>query len=281
MSRVKTQVDIRDSGYRPTFYKRSMDWETPLYLGLEWELEWGRRGQTEDCDDVRFQDVCNIDEILNKNRACSNPFYYKRDYSLDHGVEFVTKPLTLQYIHNKVNIKEVVDYMVTKSKFNPATNCGIHVHLSKKFFTPSDLIKLRMFFSINQRALKKYSERSGERQERWAKFETGYNVKKFLNEKKRKGDHYDNRMRNRGYACTFGSNIKDKTIEIRLFASTTKHKRLVSILQFCDAVSHFMKAVGLGAVAKEECWKTFTDWCEQTNRYGHLIDDFEKKGLLW
>ena len=50
-------------------------------------------------------------------------------------------------------------------------------------------------------------------------------------------------MGSRSYACSFYTNYKNKTIELRLFKSTTNHKKLVSILQFCDAVSYFVKEI--------------------------------------
>lgn len=281
------RIEIKSSRYSPKCYKRKMKWEKNLFLGLELELEnESIEDEDFDCDcefgececdykdetDKLNEDLVNVDRILKKHSKTTNPFYYKDDGSLDNGVEFVTKPMSLQYMHNNINIKEVLDFINTKTKFCSKESCGIHVHLSKDFFTPLELVKLRIFFSVNEKPLSIFSGRSEDSIDQWARFEKGYRIKDFLNGNRR-------RMVTREYACSFLTNTNGKTVEIRLFASTTNHKKLISILQFADAVSYFLKENSIITIQKKSCWKTFIDWCDQKNRYGHLMEELENVNL--
>ena len=269
-AKVVKEVKLNDSCYIPKIRKRKMKWENTLSLGLEWELQ-----NMGNCDKRRRIDLTGVDKVLRDNKSKSNPFHYKTDCSVPNGVEFVTQPVTLQYLHNKINLKKVTDYMKKETKFKETSACGIHVHLDKAFFSCLELVKLRLFFSVNGKKLEKFSGRSKNNIDRWARYESGYTVKDFLYHKKTQ----DEAVKSRRYACSFKTNTGDKTIELRMFASTTNHKRLIAILQFCDAVSYFLRDCSIMAISKKTCWNTFINWCYDQNRYQHLMEDFENVNL--
>jgi len=254
--------------YTPKFRKRKMGWENSLCLGLEIELEHESSNE-----DIRNASLSKVNKKLQKLKTRTNPFYYKRDGSLSNGVEFVAQPMTLQYIHNKTNMYNFFETIINND-FIAKSCCGIHVHLSKDFFKPIELIKLRMFFSINKKQLIKFSQRNGTNIDKWAKIEN-YSVNDFLHGKKT----CTGSTSIRSSACSFASHLRNKTIEIRLFNSTTNHKRFIAITQFCDAIGYFVKDIGIGAISKQDCWKTFVNWCEQKNRYNNLIEEFENEHL--
>jgi len=278
---TKPKELLNQSSYRPKKQKRKMKWENTLCLGLEWELDVISMNRI---DYTRTEDLEKVDKLL---RNCSrklqttNPFYYKYDCSVDKGVEFVTVPVTLQYIHNKMALYKVAEFINTQTSFRATDQCGIHVHLDKDFFTPLEISKLRIFFSVNIPYLSKFSKRKEKQLMDWSRFESGYRVKDFVNGYRKE----DSITQSRRYACSFCTNVFDtkkktpKTIELRLFASTTDPDRLVSILQFCDALAYFIKDHSSMTVSSKKCWKTFVDWCKKQNRYNHLVKELIRDNL--
>lgn len=264
---------IHSCAYRPKHRKLKMKWENSLHMGLELELNHISLGWNND----REEDLKEVDKVIKSNSQYVRPFYYKEDGSLDNGVEFVSRPMTLQYIHNRVNMNEILEFIKKKTQFKSQDNCGIHVHLDRSFFSDTDIEKMRIFFSMNKESLSKFSRRKQSNLDRWAQFEKGYSIKEFLHGSAKPEHHYIEHQRN--FACSLATHTAKKTIELRLFASTINHKRLVSIFQFCDALGYFMKSHSIVAVAKKNSWKTFVNWVEQTNRYGHLMEEFENVGL--
>jgi hypothetical protein len=263
----------KSSSYAPKFRKRKMRWENTLFMGIEIELEHKNPQNVRQ----RNKDLGRINSQIEKQNY-SHPFYYKTDSSLKNGVEFVAQPMTLQYMHNRLKTHHFFE-TIKKFGFSAQPTCGLHVHLSKEFFIPLELIKLRIFFSVNARQLSKFSRRDNENLTRWAKLED-YDIKDFLTGKKRDCGA----VVNRSHACTFYTNNRSisnskNTIELRLFSSTTSHKRFLAITQFCDAVGYFLKEVSILTVSKKTCWKEFVCWCEQKNRYQHLIEELENVHL--
>lgn len=260
----KKEVRIREHEYIPEFRKRKMKWENTVYLGIELELEGGFEGFSNSCEKYLKN---SIDKILNPR---TDVFYYKNEYCLGGGVEIVSHPVTLQYIHNRMKLFEFFKKIKEDESLFPTQGCGLHVHLSKNFFTKLEQTKLRLFFSTNSIKLRKFSMRKEDEIKEWCPFER-YSVKDFL--RKRKG--YQS---GEYHSCTMERNIA-QTIEIRLFASTDNHKRFISVLQFCDAVSYFVKEISIISISKKDCWNNFISWCEQTNRYCHFLEDCYKLGL--
>ena len=69
------------------------------------------------------------------------------------------------------------------------------------------------------------------------------------------------------------------TIEIRIFRGTLHHARFLASIQFCDAVAHFVKEVGLTGLVKDS-WSVFLDWCAYKNRYGHFLKYVQDRKIL-
>jgi len=42
-------------------------------------------------------------------------------------------------------------------------------------------------------------------------------------------------------------------------------------LQFCDAISHYIKEIGVNSVINKKSWDLFIDWCRQKNNYIHFL----------
>ena len=144
---------IRNPNYKPSRFKKcKMLWENTLYMGVELELE-----KDPSCEADISDTTVNLNSILTKLK--NNIFYYKRDSSLtSKGIEMVSHPFTLQYAHNKLKLKRIFN-VIKEMKLQDTDNCGLHIHLNKKFFTKKELYKLRLFFSINHPKIIKFSRR--------------------------------------------------------------------------------------------------------------------------
>lgn len=115
----------RDSGDQPV-------------MGMELEMEFcgadGRR----------------VVEILDD--AFGQFAYFKHDGSLNDGVEMVTHPATLNYIRSlEWNRLREVTKLGVRSSNAPGATCGLHVHISKKYFEkrPTTFYRfLNMYYSF-------------------------------------------------------------------------------------------------------------------------------------
>lgn len=267
-------MDIKNSSYTPIFKKSKMPWENTLFMGIELELE-----HTDSYDANS-----DIDEFDNNFKRKINPFYYKTDCSLDEGVEFVTHPFTLQYAHKKIQFKRFLDYLKKETEFYPQKNVGLHVHLSKSFFTLHELRKIDAFFTANQKQLKRFSLRTYDEIDEWCP-PNNFDFRDFVKGDKRpakekyidyNSSHYKTKLYNRAYhSCSISSHLS-ATLEIRLFASTLKSERLTGILQFCDALAYFIKDTSIVAIAKKNSWNLFIDWCNSQNRYRHFLKEWSR-----
>ena len=252
-------MEIHPASYKPTpaFYK--MPWENTLYMGVELELEVPHGDKTKTID--------KFDDFLTKIRR-DKYIYAKSDSSLRNGVELVTHPFTLRYAHEKINFTNIMDYILNKTTFYTGENTGLHVHLSKDFFTLYELKKMRAFFNINFAPyLQMFSLRGG--RSGWGKCSDSWRPKDFLHRDMTEVERIDRSN------CLAITNNTASTIEIRLFASTVNPDRFKAILQFCDAVSHFIKDVSLATILTDfKSWQQFIKWCSDQNQYFQFLDNY-------
>jgi len=131
---------------------------------------------------------------------------------------------------------------------------------------------LRLFFSANSEKIYKFSNRQGKNTS-YCLYED-YDYKKIINNLS---------LSDRRWALNLNSSCD--TIELRLFRGTLEHDRFIANLQFADAVSHFVKEIGISAFIigehkyKNNSWLLFIDWCRYSHKYNHLIKFLEKEQL--
>ena len=118
-------TDINPYHYKPQsiFYNMS-DENTELFVGIELE--------------INFDTIKNLANFIrcNKNEFC----YFKHDGSIGgNGVEIVSHPATFIY-HLKNNMwKRMFEFF---DKVTDTKNCGLHFHLSKKYFNDKEITLL-------------------------------------------------------------------------------------------------------------------------------------------
>ena len=232
--------------------------ENTLFMGTEIEIQTnGRLGD-------------QVGDIRDKfDKKCPGVFYFKEDGSVSNGFEIVSHPFTLQYAHKNIPFKELLQYVKNKGFTSYRSgNCGIHVHLSRSFFTSTEIRKLRMFFDSAHYYIHVFSAR-GDRTDYCRR--VNYKVDAY----KSKNDYQEGRYH------SLNINTGKSTVEIRVFRGTTNYRRFAACLQFSDAVGHFMKAVSFMALRDDKCWGTFCHWLGRQNRYHGLIKELKRKSIYY
>lgn len=246
---------INSYSYKPEPEFAKMHYENTLYMGFELEIE--SKNNTKDIAE-------DLKDFLERKKL-EDRIYFKDDSSLDNGFEIVTHPTTLKKYHT-YNIKSLLD----RIKHNKATSydnnrCGLHIHINKEFFTDSDIGKLQLFFNKNYNNIKRFSKRTTEKLGQYADIEN-IDIMDYLSRHR----HY--RQNDSRYTAI---NVTYTTIEIRVFRGTLNHDRFLATLQFCDAISHFIKDISAISLT----WQNFKDWLRTKNRYNHLENYLKKQGL--
>jgi len=261
--RNKRKKVIHDYGYRPEAVFKKMEYDQSLYMGIELEIQ--RKSD--------YIDYADKFMTFLKEEGTDEHFYLKHDGSVSNGFEIVSHPVTLKYAHKNIGFQKILTWL-QENEFTSEQSgeCGLHVHISKNFFEDLDITKMRLFFKQNQDKLFKFSRRSQESLH-FCDFEKK-SIKDILD-----GEISDGRY------WALNLNSSRETIEIRMFRGTLDVKRFVSILQFVDAFSHFVKDVGITSLIigereyKENSWKLFIDWCKEENKYTTMLKYLEGEKL--
>jgi len=272
----KTKKIIHDYHYNPEFVYNKEEWEEPLYLGVELEVQR---------EEGYLEYAKKFFQFL-KTEGKDKYYYLKNDGSLRTngdetkeylGFEIVTHPFTLQYAHKNLGFNKILEWLKTNefSYGEKTQRCGLHVHMSKDFFEERDITKLRLFFLKNQKKLFKFSKRIEEENE-YCRYEK-LSVEQIL-------EYRGNQGAGRHWALNLSTD--KETLEIRIFNSTLDTERFIAILQFADALAHFVKVVGITSLIigereyKNNSWKLFTDWAKDERKYGTMLKCLKKDKLV-
>jgi len=264
-----------------------------IYLGLEWEARWNRKG-----------DIGTQKERRETNAKMWSYFNHDklRNYILghfDHGdIELTTIPCTLGFHKDILRryFQRTFAYQSIKSdkKNKTDTGIGIHVHVDAQAFTKTSYMKLLAFMYMKKnkvlleqiaerkidgshynKPVFKYYEENAVRDQVFNMDDKG-NVKstKVKFKKHLKPSQYESVLyRNipdsvREAACK--GNIvalRGTTVEFRLFKTSPTLAGVYRKLEFSDAMTRFVRAAG---------WKDLTSECfydyvvEYKDKYPYL-----------
>ena len=208
---------------------------TELCFGVEFEmepLEHSSRKQRE------------LAAALGGPNGDEKSYILSYDGSLDHGVELITLPQTLEQ-HQKgalVPWKKITSTIaaIAKAGFG-TTACGIHIHINRRALKPLQLGKMLVF--VNSGANRALVERIAQRSESsWANM----SAKKFTDGTRRTSDHYD----------ALGLTSKG-TVELRIFRSNTRLDRILKNIEFAHALCLYCRDASMVDVEKPAL---FTAW---------------------
>jgi hypothetical protein len=211
---------------------------------VELEVECvGKNGQDDTLDDL--QDSGELNKWI----------IAKRDDSLIDGVEVVSAPSTLDVHRDKWGtvLKHLRRHAISWT--TPTT--GIHIHLSRSFFSKLDIAKFvacinaigtrPYIIGLAGRSSPEYAALSGKR------------LIELL-------DHSDRH--------TAVNLRRENVIEVRIFKGTLNLRHLLSDLEFCHALAHWVK---LNSLAECGDWGAFMRYVEsQGNSYAEFLAYMEK-----
>lgn len=257
---------ILDGNFDSKFSFLKEETDDDLYLGFELETE-------QEYDEIG-KGVLNFIRYLHKSKQKELFYQFKEDGSLEHGVEMVSNPITLNHLKTKYKFKDVIKKL-NNLGFDAYTlgTCGFHIHVNKKFFTSDSIIRMRAFFSLNQDNIYTFSKRDSDNDGGYCDPEE-YDLNYFLTGRTT-GEKY------RALNLDTGRG----TLEIRIFRGNNDYKRLLAYLEFADAVSRYCVSHTLNDICQQDnsgnSWKKFTSWIkENKNNYKYLVKMLKQDKLL-
>jgi hypothetical protein len=183
-------------------------------------------------------------------------YLLKSDGSLDCGTELVTLPYTLEHHQARFGWDKILHNIGTVGSSGTTKTCGIHIHINRAAISALTLGKLLVFVNDpqNSAAIIGIAQRNSDG---WAKF----CAKKLTDGKVRHGnDKYQ------------AVNVRQNTIEIRIFKGNLNPNRVLKNLEFCHALVTYCKQASIQHLT----WQLFWTWlrAEPANRkqYARLID---------
>jgi hypothetical protein len=207
------------------FWGAASEASPALFLGFE--LEAGQA--TSDQCRRAAEAVHNMD-------PCEAHFHLERDGSIpDYGFELVSAPHTLAE-HASYGWKAVTGAMSGNGLRSHDTGgrCGLHVHVSRNFFSAEDLVRLDLFVLKNRTFWEKVARRT---QVHYAAF----TLKAPSDLGKAVGGRYA--------AINF---CPEKTVEFRLFRGTLNYRTLMATLELVDGVCRWIKTQDSETVCRNE-----------------------------
>lgn len=271
--RKKVKRVIHDYGYIPKFEFNRLAWDEPLYMGVELEVQ----------REVAYEEYAAKFLKFLKEQGTDKHFYLKHDGTLRdangnyQGFEMVTQPFTLQYAHKNLGFNKILKWLKdNKYDYGEQTQrCGLHIHISRDFFEEMDVTKLRIFFRQNQAEIFKFSKRKSKINE-YCKYETIDAIEMAKGRGQEGNNHH----------TAIDAQTAKQTVEIRVFNSTLDAERFIAILQFVDALAHFVKVVGITSLLLGEgeyhknSWKLFIDWAKAEGKYEKMLQQLHKEKLI-
>jgi hypothetical protein len=217
--------------------------KTFLYLGVELEVE--------------CRDGYTVGDVLEKLPGLNAWIIAKEDRSLNYGLEIVTAPSDLS-VHQQKWPDILADLPRCTYSWKAQTT-GLHVHLSRRFFSQLDLAKLVYF--INAEATRPWIVRlAGRDSNSYAK----------LTKKKWVGQKYGDPVLAAYSRYEAVNLLNPATIEVRIFKGTLNTTHVLADIEFCHALAHWVKVASL-----QDCdrWSKFWEYVENNRKiYAHLID---------
>lgn len=264
------------------FHDTTVDTEEhPLYLGLELEVDRGRADNDDDDDNSDEDDTTGekntIAFSLFAKIASKNKFYANNDGSLNNGFEIISHPLTLTE-HMKVDYARALQ-SITEFGFDDEGNAGIHVHVSRAFFSESDseafIYAARMAYILERTwdSTFKFTRRNEYSITRWANVRE---IAKSFRTVSVKDDATLTRLYRTQYESRYSSinNQRRGTFEFRIFKGSVDPVTVLATLQFVDNVARLAKKVTIDEL-QQVTFKQIIDF----KPYNELVTYCKNLGL--
>lgn len=225
------------------------------YLGIEWELNGGGR------DEDKFNDIFIDDD--------KDLWHFKVDGSINEGYEAISNPMTIDIALStpwQKFMRKAKNYGYTKE-----VGAGVHIHVNRSLF-PSQhqkkyIVRLIRFFYRNFNDIVKFANRD-ERDLHWCK-------KQIICRNESINEIYSSSRFDSRICKYYAVNtLHDKTIEFRIFRSTTDKKVMLSYIQFVDTLTDLVLSDSRAIYS----WTKFKELAT-TKGYKELLSRLQECGV--
>ena len=206
------------------------------FFGVELEIDKG--GTSAD----------KAESLLDLGNQCANNIYIKTDGSLNHGLEIVTHPMSLDYHQHDMPWGLLTDKALQLGYYSHQTGtCGLHVHVSRSSFSTQyqqqEACISRVLYIVERfwEELLRFSRRTEEQLKKWAG-RYGY--------KHRPADILDSAKQGTGSRYTCVNLQNSDTIEFRIFRGTLNANTLIATLQLVNEICDVAVLMSDAEVAK-------------------------------
>lgn len=223
---VNENINSHDYKPKPIFIGKNAN---PLYyIGIELETE---------------KNPDSIAQFITDNY--NDMMYCKEDGSLTNGVEIVTHPIGENYPHAVLWEDVLKNVKKQGGTSYESGNCGIHIHVTKSYFSPSHLYKIMKFIYENPAFILLVSQRGHNELKRWAspypEDDTGRTIV------------YKAMNKSGNYSRYIALNLQnEKTIEFRIFRGTLKLESFLKNIEFIRALIAWAKDISINQVTKAQ-----------------------------
>ncbi|NBS27622.1 MAG: hypothetical protein EBS70_01860 [Actinobacteria bacterium] len=228
-----------------------------LYMGFELET-----------NEYRCGDIAEAAQYIMANSP-TDYLYLKEDGSIS-GFEIVSHPATFE-AHMAVAPFEAFERLATDFGMSAwrGGGCGLHVHLSKRAFSQSHMMKFMMFHELNADMLKRFAGRDSQS---YASFDNNKRERKF---DVAKGD----RVNSSRYSALNFQN--DATVELRYFRGSLKPVTVKGVLEMCQAMYDYTRNITTRDIINRNAlaWDNFRAFVVSTEKFENLPKVFEQRGL--
>lgn len=267
-------------------FKSTKDEETnehTLYYGFELETEWGytnSRGKEKVLHYIRknFRDL----------ELC-----FETDSSLSNGIEFISQPMTLNYIEeNKQVLIDLLNYIKEQGgTSHDSGTCGLHFHVSRQGLGNTEeeqeelVDKLLLFIEFYKEEIKKFSRR-----DRWGYCRILSDNISLENKKYFKSEKVLEELKKNGNTEGHGTALNTEntdTIEFRFIRGTLNPSTFFASLYLFDNMIQVFKTYSLGSkkisfdkVVKYNKHSELIDYCNSKNIFNNNILQSETYNIL-
>ena len=200
----------------------------------------------------------HVNELLNGFAIC------KSDGSLDNGFEIVTAPCSYAYHKKRWEDFFKNDKCMQQLKGWNTDTAGLHIHIGRATLTPTDIGKILVF--INDETNNEFINAiAGRDSSQWAK-----KSPKKITDSLHSSEKYE------------AVNLShSETIELRIFRSNISRYGFYRILEFVDALVHFVGESSLATTSLH--YKAFYHFMKKPmckSRYPNLTAWLIRKGFI-
>lgn len=243
---------VHHYSYTPHLNFRGTD---PLYLGVELELS------------TPYADTATV--ARQAYRELGDVIYLKSDCSIQpQGFEMVHHPMNYDWAYE--NYPRDALRRLRAAGAHPHTSCGMHIHVSRDgFASPAHTFKWMKWFYRHEQAVTTLARR---RSSNYAQFDN--RAQKFYGKHIAKGAFGAER-----YSAINASN--EKTLEVRVFASTLNVRKLLAAMGLVDASVRYNAQITANDILRGDAWnlKGFKDYVHSFSKYAPLQQEMKRLGV--